>query len=54
VFVFEAHEAGWLVDALIDNPHQWTVDNAFDARAHSSKENRESPGGCSTGSKPQA
>jgi hypothetical protein len=31
VFVFEAHQAEWLVDALIDNPFQWMVEKAFDA-----------------------
>jgi hypothetical protein len=31
VFVFEAHEVEWLVDALIDNPFQWMVEDAFDA-----------------------
>jgi hypothetical protein len=32
VFVFEAHEVEWLVDALIDNPYQWMVEDALDAR----------------------
>ena len=31
VFVFEAHEVEWLVDALIDNPYQWAVEKAFEA-----------------------
>jgi hypothetical protein len=31
VFVFEAHEVEWLVDALIENPFQWMVQEAFDA-----------------------
>lgn len=31
VFVFEAHEVEWLVDALVDRPFQWTVIEALDA-----------------------
>jgi hypothetical protein len=31
VFVFEAHEVEWLVDALVDNPFQWIVADALDA-----------------------
>jgi hypothetical protein len=30
VFVFEAHEIEWLVDALVENPFQWMVEEAFD------------------------
>jgi hypothetical protein len=31
MFVFEAHQVEWLVEALIDNPFQWMVEEAFDA-----------------------
>ena len=30
VFVFEAHEVEWLVEALVENPFQWMVEEAFD------------------------
>jgi hypothetical protein len=29
VFVFEAHEVEWLVDALVAEPFQWMVTEAF-------------------------
>jgi hypothetical protein len=31
VFVFEAQEVEWLVEALMENPFQWMVEEAFDA-----------------------
>lgn len=31
VFVFEAHEVEWLVDALVGDPFQWMVAEALDA-----------------------
>jgi hypothetical protein len=30
MFVFEAHEVEWLVDALIDEPFHWMLDEAID------------------------
>ena len=30
VFVFEAHEVEWLVDALVDEPFTWMLDEAMD------------------------
>jgi hypothetical protein len=30
VFVFEAHEVEWLVDALADEPFHWALDEAID------------------------
>jgi hypothetical protein len=30
MFVFEAHEVEWLVDALIDEPFHWMLDKAID------------------------
>jgi hypothetical protein len=31
MFVFEAHEVEWLVDALVDEPFQWMLAEAIDA-----------------------
>jgi hypothetical protein len=31
VFVFEAHEVEWLVDALVQDPFRWMVADALDA-----------------------
>jgi hypothetical protein len=30
MFVFEAHEVEWLVDALVDEPFHWMLDEALD------------------------
>jgi hypothetical protein len=30
VFIFEAHEVEWLVNALIENPFQWMVEEELD------------------------
>ena len=30
MFVFEGHEVEWLVDALVDEPFHWMLDEALD------------------------